>query len=87
VCEYLLQHGADVNAKQDEGYTSLMAAAEHGYTGVVRVLLSHGADVTSKDDDGRTALSLAEKNGHTEAALLLKDALGLLPRATQPARK
>ena len=34
------------------GETSLMKAAEMGYTKSVRILLEHGADVNSKDESG-----------------------------------
>ena len=41
----LLEAGADVEAKDNDGETVLMVAAVGGYTDVVRTLLEAGADV------------------------------------------
>ncbi|MEE6525879.1 hypothetical protein FKM82_026173 [Ascaphus truei] len=40
---YLLQHGAKVNAKTKNGYTPLHQAAQQGHTHIINVLLQHGA--------------------------------------------
>ncbi|MBF8270647.1 MAG: hypothetical protein HW386_2356, partial [Gammaproteobacteria bacterium] len=51
--------GADVNAKQQGGWTALQAAAKHGSMELVELLLQHGADPNQPADDGQTALSMA----------------------------
>jgi uncharacterized protein len=61
----LLNHGADVNAREPQwGQTPLMFAAASGRTAVTRVLLAHGADVkaTGKvvDVSARNRLDSAE---------------------------
>ena len=39
----LLEAGADVNAQNEEGYNSLIAASQYGYNGIATRLLSKGA--------------------------------------------
>ncbi|KAJ3106714.1 Ankyrin repeat domain-containing protein 61 [Phlyctochytrium bullatum] len=40
----LLDHGANLNARNDDGETPIYAACWFGHAGVVRTLLRHGAD-------------------------------------------
>ncbi|EEY60652.1 uncharacterized protein PITG_13389 [Phytophthora infestans T30-4] len=44
VTKLLLQHGADVNAVNDDGDTALFGAVHNEYDAVVKLLLAHGAD-------------------------------------------
>ncbi|KAH0538579.1 hypothetical protein FGG08_004829 [Glutinoglossum americanum] len=67
----LLERGADVEAKDGYGCTSLHWAASNGYKVVVRILLENGADVEAKDDCGGTALHKAAANGHETVVRLL----------------
>ena len=43
----LLDHGADVNARTDDGWTALIAAATRGNAETVRLLLDRGAELWS----------------------------------------
>ena len=52
----LLQAGADVNAKDEDGRTALIAASTEDNPEMVRLLLQAGASVNVKDKKGRTAL-------------------------------
>ena len=67
----LLQHGADVSAKNNEQMTPLLKAAMHGQAAVAQVLLENGADVSSTDEMGFTALHLGVSQGHPELVRLL----------------
>lgn len=53
----LINAGADVNARDDNGWTALVHAASRGQTKVVSLLLKAGADPNIRTRDGRTALS------------------------------
>jgi ankyrin repeat protein len=55
----LLDHGADVNAKNRGGVTALMIAAATNQADLAQLLVKSGADPAAKDEDGRTALSIA----------------------------
>lgn len=57
----LLDRGASVNMRSDEGRTALMEASTYGRVENVRLLLSHGADPTLSDNSGKTALALAQE--------------------------
>lgn len=62
IINLLLQNGADVNAKTNDGWTVLMRAAEYNENAeVIKILIDAGANVNAKDDDW-TALMYAAKN-------------------------
>ena len=69
----LLEHGADVNAKDNDDQTALHRSAHNGRTDVVRLLLEHGTDINIKDNDGRTALHWSAENGHTDTVRVLME--------------
>jgi hypothetical protein len=60
----LLDRGADVNAKDNDGWTLLRWAAVEENEALVRLLLDRGADVNAKDKYGWTVLrwAAAEEN-------------------------
>nr|WP_315101952.1 ankyrin repeat domain-containing protein [uncultured Fretibacterium sp.] len=56
----LIQDGADVNAKNKDGWTPLMAVAQHSSNPeVLTALIKAGADVNAKDTLGATPLMFA----------------------------
>jgi ankyrin repeat protein len=67
----LVATGADVNARQQGGWTPLHAAAAGGDLALARLLLEHGADPRQPNDQGLDALALAQSKGHAELAALL----------------
>lgn len=62
----LLAHGADVNARQQVGYTPLMGAAAAGRDDITDLLLARGADPSQTSDDGKTAAVIASEHGHPQ---------------------
>jgi ankyrin repeat protein len=61
----LIDKRVDVNAKDSNGWSALMAAAHNvpqGWTGLVSVLLQAGADTSAQNNKGETAASLARGN-------------------------
>ena len=59
VVELLLQSGVPIEAKEEDGSTPLITAAEYGNTEIVKLLLDKGADIAAKDNVGMTALVAA----------------------------
>jgi len=71
IAQRLLDHGADVNAKQHGGYTPLHSAGLHGDLAMTELLLSYGADRSIRSDEGKTAYDMAREKNHTALLGLL----------------
>ncbi|CAM1307958.1 Uncharacterised protein g4722 [Pycnogonum litorale] len=61
VIEYLIQKGANINAKDRHGITALLAAIYEGHTDCVKILLKKGASKEELAPDGSTYFDAAEK--------------------------
>lgn len=72
--QWLLDRGAEVDARNDAQRTSIQLAAEHGRAEAVKLLAAAGADLDTQDRKGRTPLHRATYEGHAEAAEALLDA-------------
>lgn len=59
----LIAAGADVNVKNDRGFTPFMKAACLGFEECAKLLVEHGADVNAQSNDGSTALIYAVHSG------------------------
>lgn len=74
----LIESGANVNAKQQDGFTPLHGAAQNGDKRIVELLLEHGADVNARVDKhaaqfaNMTALDLARQANAPEVVVLLR---------------
>jgi hypothetical protein len=64
ITRLLLQNGAEVNAKSNNGYTPLHLAAIFGDVDILHLLVENGANLEAQDDDGIRALHRAADNGH-----------------------
>ena len=70
VAELLIEYGADVNAKANNGRTPLHFASAKNNNEIARLLISKGADVNAKRNDGLTPFD--EANESETAELLRK---------------
>jgi len=70
--QLLLEAGAPVNDKQQEGWTPLHAAVHAGHAELVRLLVAHGADPALPNDAGQTPAGMAAELGSGEILAALK---------------
>jgi len=75
VVRYLLDEGADVNARENWGSTPLIEAAYSGHADVIKELLLRGADINVISEQG-TALDIAINRNNTAVADLLRTSRG-----------
>ena len=75
IVKYLVENGADINAKDNNGWTSLIHAAYNGHLEVVKYLVENKADINAIGKyfgfDGLTSLMFASMNGHLEVVKYL----------------
>ena len=67
----LLDHGAILDQKDDDGWTALMWASWSNLPKVTAALVERSADVKSADTMGNTALGLAAARGNPEVVRIL----------------
>ena len=66
--EWMLAHGADVNAQAPNGNTALMMAARYGPEESVDALLAHRPDLSLRNEQGLTAADFARRAGREALA-------------------
>jgi len=71
IVEMLLEKGADVNAKDNNGNTALNWAMMKINNKIVEILANKGADVNAKDNYGDTPLNWAVKRGEVDLVKIL----------------
>ena len=69
--QQLLQEGANTAARDSDGNTALLWAADKGRIDIVKLLLDKGANIEAKDSSGNTVLLGAAYDGKTEMVKLL----------------
>ncbi|MFP3024501.1 MAG: ankyrin repeat domain-containing protein, partial [Wolbachia sp.] len=74
--EDLLKKGADINAKDDKGWTPLHEAASKGSLELARLFVKERADVNAKNNKGWTPLHEAVQSGHSNIVEFLIDTNG-----------
>lgn len=67
IASALIERGADVNAANVHGVTSLMIAAARGNIPMLGLLLEAGADPSRKSAAGKTAIDIARENLNEDA--------------------
>ncbi|MGA2053341.1 MAG: ankyrin repeat domain-containing protein [Opitutales bacterium] len=86
----LLEHGAEVDRRNNRHQTPLGGAAFKGYGPIVALLLEHGADIDADNGVGMTPLMFASVFGRTQvvaqlqahgASLARRNRLGLSARS------
>ena len=73
IARLMLEHDADVNARNGNRETPLHIAARSGEVEVARVLLENGAKINEEDDKGRTPFQHALERKQNEIIKLLSD--------------
>ena len=71
LCEFILEHGGNLDALSKNGSTPLLIASREGHTQVVERMLSYGADPCDGGDKSLTPLLMAASEGHIEIVKLL----------------
>jgi len=67
IAEVIIQAGANINERTDDGWTALHnAACDQADAGVVDLLMQSGIDIEAKNKSGKTALQLAEEKKHRD---------------------
>ena len=71
IVSLLVEHGANVNTRDNNGETALIWAATFGNEKVASFLVNNGADMEVKDNSGNTALILSARWAKLAVAKLL----------------
>lgn len=77
ITKYLIEQGADVNAKDENGHTPLIYAVQKNNVEITDILLKNGADVNVKNKRGKTALDFIKAK---EVISLLKSKMQIKPK-------
>ena len=81
VVKILIEQGADLGAKDGDGWTALHVAAAKGHENIIQLLISQGADVNVQSDDGWTALhEVIDSHENQEAKRLIENGADVLSR-------
>ncbi len=84
IVKLLLDNGAEIDTRADDGRTPLMLAAAKGDNDLVAALLAAGADSTLVDKSGATSAALAAGKGYNDLANRLQKSPPPAPPAGSP---
>ena len=73
VIKALINSGADVNAREENGWTALMIAVQEDHPEVIKALIDGGADINARKENGWTALMIAAQKDHPKVIKALID--------------
>lgn len=71
IAQYLIEAGADINAKDFDGNQPIHFAAKRDSDELVKLLLKAGADVNSENNSGKTPLHIAAIENSKSSAIVL----------------
>jgi ankyrin repeat protein len=71
--ESLLKNGADVNTKDEKGFSLLMCCSKNNDKNSINTLLSYGVNMNAKDTKGNTALNYAVATNNLNIVKMLVD--------------
>ncbi|KAJ3113978.1 hypothetical protein HDU96_002670 [Phlyctochytrium bullatum] len=83
ITRMLVEHGVDINAKDEDGSTLLhnLNLGYPGNVGIAQLLIEKGAELEARDEDGKTPLHRAAfYNSHDIARLLVENGADLEAR-------
>ena len=72
--QLLLDHKAELDLRDNRGWSAMMIAANMGPSGVVDILIRAGASIHVESGDGQTAAKLARAEGHLDTLAMLNAA-------------
>ncbi len=78
LCEKAIQHGADINGENLNGYNVIEFAVKRGSIQILRHLFARGAIEPPVSESGIDILMLAANQGHTEIVEFLISEVGLV---------
>ena len=72
----LIDKGANVNIRGEDGWTALLAACARGHTDIIMTLLDKGAEVNARLSSGKTVLMMAAERCNSKVVQAILDKRG-----------
>jgi ankyrin repeat protein len=81
IVQLLCDKGANLEAKDENGFTPLMAACSNGFLVVCRYLVKKGVNVNAVTKDGNSAITIASNGDFKSVVRLLFESGCNIPQA------